>query len=96
MIQHRNNHHIVKVGWLTRAIKTHNFHCLKIRDKSSWTLTDTANALGRSLGSISEDVTIASWFKTHESKLKSFKYAKDALAFIRDKKRSLMVELPLD
>lgn len=62
--------------------------------KGRWTLTDTAENLGRSLGSISEDILIASWLKTHADKIKSFKNQRDALAFIREKKKTLMTELP--
>lgn len=88
-------HPLVKKKWLERAIDTHNYHCRKVREKPGWTQTDTANALGRSSGSVSEDMLIASWLRTHEDKIRSFKYAKDALAFIRDKEKSRMEEINL-
>lgn len=82
----------VKMGWLERAVQTYNYHRIKVNAKEDWTLIDTADALGRSLGSVSEDVTIASWLKTHEKQIKSFKYAKDALEFIRNRKKRMMTE----
>jgi len=86
----------VKISWITRAIKTHNYHCERVEHNPDWTLVDTAITLGRSLGSISEDITIASWLKTHESKIRTFKYQRDALAFIREKKKSLMKAIDID
>lgn len=79
----------VKQSWLERAVQTYNYHSSQLRNRDTWTLTDTADALGRSLGSVSEDVTIASWLKTHERQIRAFKYAREAIAFIRDKKKKI-------
>lgn len=86
---------IVKQTWLERAVDTYNFHCRKSKDSESWKIQDTAKALKRSLGGISEDILIASWVRTHESKIKEFKYAKDALEFIRGRKKRMMTEIEL-
>jgi hypothetical protein len=88
-------HPLVKKTWLQRAVDTYNFHCCKLKEKPRWTQKDTADALGRSSGSISEDMLIASWLRTHEDKIKSFKYAKDCLAFIREKENARMEEIKL-
>lgn len=88
-------HPLVKKKWLDRAIETYNYHCRKMREKPGWNQKDTAEALGRSSGSISEDMLIASWLRTHEDQLRRFKYAKDAIAFIRDKEKERMEEIRL-
>lgn len=81
-----------KTTWWERAQATARYHANRMKANPSHTLTDTANELRRSLGSISEDILIAAWLITHERHLKEFKYAKDALAFIREKKKRMMVE----
>ena len=81
-----------KLTWIERAVETARFHASKIRDNPSWILDDTAKELRRSRGSISDDILIASWLKTHEHKLKEYKYAKDALAFIRLKRRQMLLD----
>lgn len=73
--------------WLERAKQTYRFHRSKLLSAKNWTLTDTARALKRSLGPISEDLLIARWCRTHEKQLERFEYAKDALEFIKNKKK---------
>lgn len=80
----------VKLSWIERAKETHNFHVSKVREDRKWKRADTARALKRSLGSISEDLLIASWMRTHRSQLERFDYAKDALVWIR--KREIQLE----
>ena len=86
---------IKKQTWLERAVSTHNYHARKLKEDRTWTIEDTARSLARSMGAISEDLLIASWLKTHEQKIKEFKYQKDALSFIRDRKKHMMTELTL-
>lgn len=87
----------VKESWIDRAINTYNYHCQKLKEyenlNRNWLIEDTADALNRSLGSVSEDILIANWLKTHEDKIRSFKYAKDAIAFIREKKKKMFTEI---
>jgi len=83
---------LFKQTWIDRAIHTYNYHCSKLREGEGWIITDTARALKRSTGSIGEDLLIASWLKTHENKIREFKYAYQALDFIRNKKRQMMIE----
>lgn len=78
----------MKVNWLERAKETHRFHSRKKRG-GKWRIQDTAKALKRSLGSICEDLLIASWYKTHPDKIERFDYAKDALDWIRNKESEL-------
>ena len=85
----------VKLNWLDRAVQVHNYHVSQMRDESGWTLEKTALALNRSTGSISQDMLIASWVKTHEKQLRRFRSMKDALSFIRNKKRENFTEIEI-
>ena len=67
----------------------YNFHASQLREDSSWTMEKTAKALHRSIGSISQDMLLASWLRTHEKQLRRFSSAKDALQFIRSRKKEL-------
>jgi len=80
-----NGHH----KWISRAVETYNYHANKLKDNRNWGLRDTARSLRRSLGSISEDVMLASWVKTHKIQMEKFKYAKDALVYVRERQRKL-------
>lgn len=75
--------------WLSKAIDTYNYHARKIKENRKWTTRDSAKSLKRSLGSISEDIKIAKWCRSHRTKLEEFKYQKDALIWIREKEASL-------
>lgn len=82
-----------KIPWLERAKDTHNYHVRKKQEDPKWTTVDSARSLKRSLGSISEDLKIASWMKTHLEDLMKFDYAKDAIAYIRDKEEKMMMDI---
>ena len=71
--------------WLTKAKETYTYHRSQLLTRDKWRASDTAKSLRRSLGSISEDLLIARWCKTHESELEKIEFACDALAFIRKK-----------
>ena len=81
-----------KLSWIEKAKETHKFHSQKLRQDPDWCLSDTAKALKRSLGGISEDLMIVSFLKTHEDELKEFEYLKDALVFIREIKRKMQLQ----
>lgn len=85
----------IKHNWLDRAVHTHNYHVQCCREESDWTLEKTAKSLNRSTGSISQDILIASWVKTHEKQLRRLSSMKDALEFIRDKKRENFKEIEI-
>jgi hypothetical protein len=82
----------VKLNWLDRAIQTHNFHVLQMKDEIGWTVAKTATALNRSFGSVAQDLLLASWSKTHEKQLRKFSSMKDALEFVREKQREMKLE----
>lgn len=81
-----------KVSWIERALDTHKFHIKKMREDEKWRLSNTSKALNRSLGSICEDLLIASWYKTHKVQLEKFEYAKEALEFIRERQKQMQIE----
>jgi hypothetical protein len=80
----------IKQSWLERAIQTHNYHVGKCKSDSKWTVAHTAKNLHRSLGSISEDLLIVNWLKTHENKIRQFRHQYEALAFIRSNKKRIL------
>lgn len=82
----------VKLNWLERAVQVHNYHVAQLKDEPGWTLEKTAHALNRSTGSVSQDLLIASWFKTHEKQLRRFKSMRDALEFIKGKRREMSTQ----
>lgn len=83
--------HLVKQDWLDRAIEISDFHKKQCKEDFKWTLEKTAVALNRSIGSISENISIASWVKTHEKQLRRCSSMRDALAFIQMKKREMRI-----
>ena len=82
----------IKLNWLDRAVEIQKFHINQLRDEPGWTIVKTAKALNRSVGSVSEDLLIASWRKTHEKQLKRFDSQREALAFVRSRKREMRLE----
>jgi len=82
-----------KEHWLDRAIQVYNFHIKQIKDEHNWTMQKTATILNRSIGSISNDITIANWSKTHEKQLRRFKSARMALDYIHGKEKERMSEI---
>ena len=82
----------VKQSWISKCIDIHNFHVAQIKSEPNWTVEKTAKALCRSVGSVSQDLLLASWLKTHEKQLKRYKNAKDALEFVRGKKKEMKTQ----
>lgn len=75
---------------MERAIGTDEFHRAKVKLRSKWTIAETANELNRSHGSIVEDLMLASWLKgPHQKQLERFTCMKDAIAFVRLKRKEL-------
>jgi len=73
--------------WIERAKETYRFHREKLLVNPKWTTVQTSKSLRRSLGSISEDLLIARWSRTHEVQLEKFKYGYQALEWIREKQK---------
>lgn len=84
---------LVKETWLVKALETNKYYIGRCRDNPKQTLSETAKELKRSTGSISEDLLIASWYKTHSIQLEKFDYAKDALKFIRERHRYIKLDI---
>jgi hypothetical protein len=64
----------------------------QVKSEPGWTVDKTAKALQRSQGSVCQDLMIASWLKTHEKQIRRFRSMKDALEFIRDKKKEMRTQ----
>lgn len=79
----------VKQHWLEVCVSIHNFHVAQLKDESNWTIEKTATVLQRSVGSVSQSLLIASWLRTHEKEIRKFRSIRDALEFIRKKKREV-------
>jgi len=81
---------MVKKTWQERSQETAEYHKRRVREKHPeyHSIRDTADELRRSVGSITEDLILDSWMKTHP-KVEEMPFAYQALEFIRDKKREL-------
>lgn len=75
--------------FLIRAKETYKFHRSKLLSEDKWNTTKTAKVLRRSIGSVSEDLMIARWCRSHEKQLEKFKYAQEAIEWIRDKQEEI-------
>lgn len=87
---------LAKLDWLDRAVQIYNYHVGMCKQEKKWTIKKTADSLNRSVGSVSQDITVASWVRTHEKQLRRFNSLNDALEYIREKKtemRSQEIEL---
>lgn len=77
-----------KQTWQERCVEIHAFHASQLKLRCTWSVRDTARALNRSHGGISEDLQLAEFLRTYEYLKKIDKYT-DALAWIKEKKREL-------
>lgn len=82
----------VKQNWIDRCVDIHKFHIEQLKAESHWTIENTATALNRSTGSISEDLLLANWLKTHDKQIRRCSSRRDALAWIRVRQREMRLE----
>lgn len=85
----KSNHPLAKIHWIDRAVDINKFHTHQLRDEPKWTIQKTAEALDRSIGSVSQDLLIAQWMKTHEKQLRRCHSMRSALDFIHGKQREM-------
>jgi hypothetical protein len=78
-----------KLDWLDRAVQVHNYHAGLCKKNPEWTIAKTAGDLNRSVGSVSQDITVAQWVRTHEKQLRRLRSMRDALDYIKNKKREM-------
>ena len=71
--------------FIKKAKETYSYHRSKLLEDDKWTTIKTAKALRRSIGSISEDLLIARWCRSHENQLEKFLFTYEALDWIREK-----------
>lgn len=80
-----------KLLWYERALAINKFHKEKLKADIRWSYRQTAAELNVSVGTVCNDINIASWLKTHPD-LIDFKTAKEALEFIKTKKLKLRLQ----
>lgn len=80
-----------KRSWIDTAKSIESYHISHLKDNIHWTVRDTANALNRSLGSVSQYLSIASWVRTHENQIRRLETMKEAIDWIKDHKRQLIL-----
>lgn len=80
------------IPWIERARATRQYHSEQKKKDFKWRVSDTAACLNRSIGSISEDLLIAKWLKTHEEEIRKFETAREALTFVKELERALEME----
>lgn len=79
--------HLIKTDWFARAVDINKFHASQLKDEPKWTVAKTAQALNRSIGSVSQDLLIAQWGLTHEKQIKRCSSMRSALDYIHQKQR---------
>jgi hypothetical protein len=82
-----------KEDWIETAIKIRQFHIDKLKLNNDWRVQDTATELKRSFGSVQQYIMIGVWLKTYENQIRRLDTMKEAVEFIKKKKREMEVEL---
>jgi len=82
-----------KPNWIEVVEKTAEFHKNQLRINPKQTLKMTAKSLSRSIGRVSEDLQLAAALTNpiYRKQLERFKYAEDALGFLKDKRKELRI-----
>ncbi|MBA3017886.1 MAG: hypothetical protein FP811_07035, partial [Desulfobacteraceae bacterium] len=61
----------------------------RIGARGGWKLSDTANLIGKAIGTVSEYLTLAEWIKSDEEYFKEFKTKKEAKEHIKERIKSV-------
>ena len=77
---------------MEKSEETLRFHRQQLQSHDHWTEKNTAESLNRASGSVSEDLKIARWLKTHREVIEGFKFAKEALKWIKEEERKRELE----
>jgi hypothetical protein len=80
-----------KIKWIERVEKTAHYHKERLKANSLHTLANTSKELNRSIGCISEDLMIYEWLKTHRKYLERLRSMREALEFVRERKKIMRV-----
>jgi hypothetical protein len=78
--------------FLKKAKDTHKIHVANCRNNDNWTLLQTAKALNRSIGSVSQDLMVVRWWRIHPNRIERFTSIKDCLEWIRDREKDIELE----
>lgn len=82
-----------KPTWQERAIAVSTYHAGRCREDNDHTIESTAKELNRSIGRISEDLTLASWMRT-SPRVARFKNPSQALDYIKQRKDEMRKQGP--
>lgn len=74
---------IMTANFLHKAKETYKVHRSKLLSDETWTISQTAKFLHRSMGSVCEDLLICKWYKTNPDDMDKFDYAYEAINWIR-------------
>lgn len=77
-----------KQTWQSIAVQIHVFHVQQIRLIRGWSVRDTAKAINRSYGAISEYLQLAEYLRAHPEMSEIKKY-NDAMDWMQKKKKEL-------
>jgi hypothetical protein len=80
----------IPYSWIVRCKETEKTHKELVRQDPAHTIADTAKFLKRGFGSVSEDLILASWIRTHPH-IESIPWYKEALKYVRAKKKEYKV-----
>lgn len=81
---------LVQLSWQERVKAIAHYHQMRCKEDIKHTIAQTASELNRSIGRVSEDLTLADWMKSH-SRVEKFKNPRQALDWIKQKKRKMRV-----
>jgi hypothetical protein len=81
----------VKKHWIETARSINSYHILKLTNDEKWRLEDTARELDRSIGAVSQYLTIASWLRTSEDAIRKCDTMKEALIYIKKRHREMLL-----
>lgn len=81
-----------KPEWIEKVKATHRFHVAKLKENRKWTIKQTAKALGRAIGPVSEELKLADWLRTHSRQLEEFDYIHEAIEYVRQRRHIMLTE----
>lgn len=84
----KGEHILIDIDWVERVTETEKKHRSACIADPTTTIKDTARNLSRSYGSVNEDLQLASFIRSYP-KMCDIRRLKDALIFMRDKKKEI-------
>lgn len=82
----------VPLSFIEKANQIAKYHKDKRKENPKWTLTDSSKELKISIGAVCEELLIAQWLRTHWDDMNKLDSRRDALKFIKERRRKLELE----